>query len=236
MPARPRRRQSTAAEPAPPQAGQPPSAEVPAGQAAAPGPAPAPVRAHLVSHTPGRVRVRVESSQRHPRAMHVVRDRLDDALGPGRAQVNPTTGSVLVQYDRHSQSWSDVQHVLRDLGVVVEETARGLGLEVPDSGVGRSTTGERIVDAVSDLDRQLSALTGRKVDLKLLFPAALGGIGLWRLSAAGLGLAEVPAYVLLWYAFDSFWKFHREPGPTPASSPDGRPDSERSGERAQANP
>jgi hypothetical protein len=168
--------------------------------------------------------------------MHAVRARLDDALGPGRAQVTPETGSVLVQYDRHTHSWLEVERVLRDLGVVVEETARGLGLEVPDSDVGRSTTSERIVDAVSDLDRQLSALTGRKVDLKLLFPAALGGIGLWRLTASGLGLAEVPAYVLLWYAFDSFWKFHREPGPSPDTSPDGRPASEPSGDRAQANP
>lgn len=45
--------------------------------------------------------------------------------------------------------------------------------------------------------------------LKLLFPLALAGVGLRQWVTQGLGLAQVPAYVLLWYAFDSFWKFHR---------------------------
>jgi hypothetical protein len=36
----------------------------------------------------------------------------------------------------------------------------------------------------------------------------------WQLATRGLGMTEVPAYVLLWYAFDSFWKFHRQPSST----------------------
>jgi hypothetical protein len=142
--------------------------------------------------------------------MRAVRERLDDAFGPGRTEVNANTGSVLVRYDRHTRSSADVLSILRDVGVLVEETARSV-LELPEAGAARSTTSIRVIDAVADLDRQLSRLTGRTVDLKLLFPMALGGIGLWRVATNGLGLTEVPAYVLLWYAFDSFWKFHREP-------------------------
>jgi hypothetical protein len=108
-------------------------------------------------------------------------------------------------------------NILRDLGVLVEEV-----VELPESGPGSSATSTRIVNAVTDLDRQLSALTGRRVDLKLLFPLTLAGVGLWRAATSGLGLGEVPAYVLLWYAFDSFWKFHREPPQQTASPPDGR--------------
>ena len=35
------------------------------------------------------------------------------------------------------------------------------------------------------------------------------------------GIEEVPAYVLLWYAFDSFYKLHRMPGreAAPATAP-----------------
>jgi hypothetical protein len=142
--------------------------------------------------------------------MRTVRERLDDAFGSGQTEVNPTTGSVLVRYDRHTRSSADVVRILRDVGVLVEETARDV-LDLPEAGVGRSTTSVRLIDTMTDLDRQLSQLTGRRLDLKLLFPMALGGVGLWRVASNGLGLTEVPAYVLLWYAFDSFWKFHREP-------------------------
>jgi hypothetical protein len=154
--------------------------------------------------------------------MHALGERLNAALGPGRAEVNPTTGSLLLHYDHQTRSSADVLSILHDVGVLVEDTARGLGLELAEAGAGSSTTAIRIVDAMTDLDRQLSALTGRTVDLKLVFPMALGGIGLWRAATSGLGLTEVPAYVLLWYAFDSFWKFHSGPPQHPAGSPDGR--------------
>jgi hypothetical protein len=149
--------------------------------------------------------------------MGALRDHLDGALGPGHVEVSSTTGSVLVRYDQRSQSKADIVSILRDVGVVIEETARGVGLEVP--GQDASTTSMRIVNALSDLDRQLSVLTGQKIDLKLLFPLTLGGLGLWRAATAGLGLNNVPAYVMLWYAFDSFWKFHKDTAPP---SNDGR--------------
>ena len=145
---------------------------------------------------------------------------MDDALGPGHAEVNASTGSILVRYDRHCHASADVLAVLRDVGMVVEETAGSIGLELPETGMGASTTSVRIMDAMTDLDRQALLLTGHTVDLKLLFPLALGGLGLWRAATSELSLTEVPAYVLLWYAFDAFWKFHREtPQPTATSAP-----------------
>jgi hypothetical protein len=72
-----------------------------------------------------------------------------------------------------------------------------------------------VVDTVNDLDQRLSRLTGRKVDLKLLFPVALGAIGVRSAIANGVGLTEVPAYILIWYAFDAFWKFHQRPHSAP---------------------
>jgi hypothetical protein len=143
--------------------------------------------------------------------MKALQTRLDSALGPGHTRVDATTGSVLVRYDRHAHKAGEIVAMLRDAGILLQETARGVGLEVPEFD-GYSTAGDRVVDTVGDLDRQIAALTGRKVDLKFLFPMLLGGIGLWRAVSSGLGVTEVPAYVLLWYAFDSFWKFHREAG------------------------
>ncbi len=138
--------------------------------------------------------------------MAALSQRLEDRLGPGKVTVNPTSGSVLVRYDAQKHSSADVLQMIKDVGLIFEDTFRGLGEDVPETG--RSTTGDSVVQAVADLDRQLSVLTGRRIDLKLLFPLALGGVGLWRVMRSGLGIGEVPAYVLLWYAFDSFWKFH----------------------------
>jgi len=152
--------------------------------------------------------------------MQALHAHLAATLGPGHAQVNPTTGSVLVHYDRHTHSSADIVRIVEDVCSVVGESVRDIGLEAPEEGSGSSSTSVRIVDAITDLDRQLSALTGRKIDLKLLFPLALGGIGLWRAARSGLGIGEVPAYVLLWYAFDSFWKFHREPAQRTVPSAD----------------
>ena len=166
---------------------------------------------HVTSRTPGRLRVRVHHPQHHQHTLGRAQAHLRGQAGIGQVETNSHTGSVLVHYDPRSRSPEDVLAALRDAGLLIEDVAKGVGEDVPETGPGRSTTSESVVDVVTDLDRQLSALTGRKVDLKLLFPATLGGIGLWQAVTRGIGLADVPAYVLLWYAFDSFWKFHREP-------------------------
>jgi hypothetical protein len=135
-----------------------------------------------------------------------------------------------VHYDHQAHSSSDILLLLRDVGLLVEETARGLGEDLPEGVPGHSTTSTSIVDTLTDLDRRVAALTGHQVDLKLLFPVALGGLGAWQLVKRGFGFSEVPAYVLLWFAFDSFWKFHRRPttsadadtDPTTLHQPDGK--------------
>jgi hypothetical protein len=164
----------------------------------------------VASHTPGRLRVRIKRDRQQPEQLQTVKRALEHHLGHGGVQVSDTTHSVLVQYDRHAHSSSDMMSLLRDVGVIVTETARALGEDVPDLAGGHSTTSASIVNALSDLDQRISRWTGRQVDLKLLFPLTLGGIGAVQLARRGLGLSEVPAYVLLWYAFDSFWKFHHQ--------------------------
>jgi hypothetical protein len=170
----------------------------------------------VASKTPGRLRVRVHHPQRHRQLLSAIQRHMEAQQGTQDVRVDPRTGSVLVHYDPHSQSASGLLSVLHDLGVVAAGTARGLDLDAPEvNGATHSQTSEGVITALSDLDRQIALLTGYKVDLKLLFPLALGGIGLWAAARRGLGLTEVPAYVLLWYAFDSFWKFHREPATPP---------------------
>jgi copper chaperone CopZ len=153
--------------------------------------------------------------------LHEVASQLENQPGVDHVDVNTSTGSVLVHYDHTVHEKEDIVGCLEDVGLLLGSVLGAGGDELPDLGdsgngeQGHSTTAKSVVDTVNDLDRRLSELTGRRVDLKLLFPLALGAIGLRSAIVNGIGLSEVPAYILLWYAFDSFWKFHQRPASTP---------------------
>lgn len=98
--------------------------------------------------------------------------------------------------------------MLCDVGVIVRDVLRAGGNDLPS--LGQSTTATGVITALDDLNQRLSRATGGKLDLKLLFPLTLGALGLCQVLAEGLGLTEIPGYVLLWYAFDSFYKLHEQ--------------------------
>lgn len=168
----------------------------------------------VASVTPGRVRVRLHRSARQPHQVRQIHQHVEGQVGVTRVETNPTTGSVVVHYDHESVSFDDVMGMFRDVGVVVQNIGELEEAPMP----GQSDTSTQIIDAVDDFDRRLSRLTGHKLDLRLLFPAGLFALGLRQVLVEGLGLTQVPGYVLLWYAFDSFWKFHREPRSTEAKA------------------
>jgi copper chaperone CopZ len=179
-------------------------------------------RAHIASHTQGRLRVRVQRAHRDPTMLHAAASQIEAQPGIHHVEVNASTGSVLVQYDHTSRTRDDVVACVEDVGILIGSVLEAGGEEVPEIGDGaeqaHSSTAASVVGTMNDLDQRLSELTGRRVDLKLLFPLALGAIGLRSAIVNGLGFAEVPAYILMWYAFDAFWKFHQRPRSAPAPS------------------
>jgi hypothetical protein len=166
----------------------------------------APAPAVVVSSTPGRLRVRIPRSHRHHgRVTTEVCTRLQQQPGVDTVSAIHATGSVTVRYKPNEVSHVDVIAMLRDCGVVAEETLAALGEEVPGD---TSTTAVSLSSALDDLNRQLLTATGRKVDLRLLFPLSLGALGIRQVLVEGLGFSQVPGYLLLWLAFDAFWKLH----------------------------
>jgi hypothetical protein len=174
-------------------------------------------RGQVVSHTPGRVRIRMDEDHRRQATLGQLERGLANRAGVSSVSTNARTGSVLVHYDRHNLSRDDLLAVLHDLGMIVLDVTGGdIVADASDqrvvgvqAEVGHSTTAVTVMDALTDLDRRLSRLTGGKLDVKLLFPLGLGGLALRQIATHGLGLAEVPGYVLLWYAFDAFYKLHQ---------------------------
>jgi hypothetical protein len=173
--------------------------------------------AQIVSDTPGRLRVRLLEERRHQQFMQEIEARAARHDGVSRVRTNAGTGSVTISYDPTRQRLEEVLAMLADLGVVAQSVMTEEPPQIAPRGA--STTAETILDALDDLDRRLSELTGRKVDLKLAFPLSLGALGVYQLVRNGLQLDRVPAYVLLWYAFDSFYKLHVNTRPTTPLSP-----------------
>lgn len=183
-------------------------------------------RACLVSSCPGRVRVRLIRGIRDPGFAERIREHLIGQSGVESTEVNSRTGSVTVQYDRGSLEQNRILGFLRDLDVLVEPIAAPPSIDEIGVSRTRSTFASDISQAADSLDRQIALLTGRKLDLRVLFPAGLFALALRQVWVEGLGLTQVPGYVLLWYAFDSFWKLHRElpdvsrrAEPSPSSGP-----------------
>jgi hypothetical protein len=170
----------------------------------------------IVSHAPGRTRVRLHPEHRDPATLKQIEDGLSGRAGVGSVSTDARTGSVLIHYDARALARDDLRAVLRDVGVVAlglvgaDEAREELGGERGPRGVAPHSSGAvSVLDALTDLDHRISRLTGGKVDLKLMVPAGLGLLALRQIAANGLGLAQVPGYVLLWYTFDSFYKLHQ---------------------------
>lgn len=178
-------------------------------------------RGHIVSHAPGRMRVRLHPDHRATADLKQVERDLVGQAGVASVETNARTGSVLVHYDRRTLSKEDVTAMLHDVGIVAmellgaEEVSEGLSEDLAGDLVAQrgaaphSSTATGVLDALTDFDRRLSELTGGKLDVKLLVPLGLGTLAVRQILTSGLGLAEVPGYVLLWYTFDSFYKLHQ---------------------------
>lgn len=165
----------------------------------------------VVSQAPGRLRVRLHRAHRDPAELALIDRALAPRVGVESVATNARTGSVLVHYDHQTLSRDDVVAMLRDVGVIAGEV---LGAEeLPEDPVAeiaeQSTTATGLIGALGDLDQRVSRLTGGRVDVKLLVPAAIGVLGLRQVMTGGFGLAEVPGYLLLWYTFDTFHKLHQ---------------------------
>lgn len=162
--------------------------------------------ATLISHTPGRIRVRLHPAHRDRPAIQRIHTHLARHPSIDEVETNAGTGSVLVKYEPGKLTHDDFWDILDDVGVVAAAAA-GEGGDISESR--HSSTASAMLAAVDDLDRRISRMTGRRIDLRLLVPLTLGIVGL-RLAMlqGGLGFSAIPPFLVLWFAFDSFLQLH----------------------------
>ncbi len=132
------------------------------------------------------VKEAIAFSQRCKEAVADAKERFEDVFAEARAEL-----------DQEQQLESDSEPL----------RPRSSRYHTHDSE-GTSEVAGEMLDAVSDLNSQVSWLTNGYVDLRLLMPLGLGTLALGQLITQGPQLDKIPWYNLAWYAFDSFNKLN----------------------------
>jgi Heavy metal associated domain 2 len=168
----------------------------------------------VVHAMPGRVRIKISRLKGDPAFGREIQERLSDARGIQRVEVNSVTGSVLVLY--HAEEMDSFEALISLAGSfapLLPELNMGELQAWLDSFGDNSTFGDnsngqpsvaaRLATLFGALNHEVGKSTGG-LDLRLLLPLILFFFGV-----RGLLVAEkvtVPAwYDLLWFAFGTFF-------------------------------
>lgn len=146
--------------------------------------------AHVASHIPGRLRIKLQHGQRASKDLQRIVEKIGAKEGIRGLRSNTAAGSITVQYDRGRFGKNGVFEALKDADVVFGDL----------SGSGGSVPEKDFEAAVKDLSRH----TG--MDLGKVIPLALVGAGLLSFARNGLMIEKVPVWFFLWLALDTFVK------------------------------
>ena len=156
--------------------------------------------ARLEHRSQGRVRVRLPKSERSPRVMEDIRQRLGEHPGVRHVEVNSATGSVLVTGENAGHLQSALGEVLTLIESFEEERAREAGVEAT-------------VELVRRADERLRTVTRGRFSLRVLVPTVFVSVGIRQLLRQGLSVGTIPWYVLIYYGIDSFFKLYPQYAP-----------------------
>ena len=132
-------------------------------------------RLRLVSHFPGRLRVRAETFRVMPEVADEVAVRLREEPAVTGAEPSRITGSLLVLYDPGRLQLPRLVQIIVRTGHL-----SGLEVDATEDWTKREAPGERLRVAIGGLNRRMREASGGRLDGRVAIPAALlaGGIGL----------------------------------------------------------
>lgn len=160
----------------------------------------------IAHHTHGRTRLRVARPYRDKETLAQVQLTLQQVPGVRRVEVNPTAGSVIIHHDPDTTRLEDVSDALEDglgffLSIVPPRERAQAAADV-------SVVAHAIRRQFHDLDAAVRRATGGWIDLKMLVPVVFLGAAVVQVTVTEGSWAAVPPYLLLYYAFDTYMKFH----------------------------
>jgi copper chaperone CopZ len=144
--------------------------------------------------------------------MAEIGDRLQQVPGVHDVQVNPASGSIVVQHDPDSTVLPALEQALG------EPVAFALDLIPPrerDRAAATATKLARVVNAVlRRFDAALLRASGGWFDLRMFLPLALIGLAALEVALREGSLSSTSPVVLLLLAIDAYGRFHRPLAPT----------------------
>ena len=160
----------------------------------------------LAHHLPHRTRYRVGKKHRNETSVKRIRDSVMAVPGVKSVEVNDRTGSVLVHHEERSGMLDALSAALGGVGEDIFEELIETSIEeiVP----GGSIIAHLIKQRVGSVNASVAGLTNNVVDLKMLLPMGFLTAGIIQASRNRNWFAQVPAWVLFYYAYDSYLKFH----------------------------
>ena len=162
----------------------------------------------VVHRLPHRTRIKMPKVQRTQAKMEKVGERLRQVEGVHDVQIDHRTGSILLKHGHDPTIIEGMIASLEEAGDLFLSTM--MEEEGPESEL--SHVSRFLKDTLGTANANVSRSTRGFIDLRMLVPIGFLGSALWKMRGAGSIIegfaAEVPPYVLLWYAWDSYMKLH----------------------------
>ena len=168
---------------------------------------------HLEHHVKGRARLRLPQP-RTPEEVAEIGRHLEAIKRVRTVEVNPTTGSLLL----HVDPADPLEMVLEDIagiGYLVHRLTASRSRKRAASPKGppqvpHSQGSWQVRYVLATMNKKVHDATDGRADLRVLVPAALGVLAARQLLKDARSLSQAPWYVLVYYAFDSFYKLNDE--------------------------
>jgi hypothetical protein len=164
-----------------------------------------PIQAHIVSQTPGRIRIRVPPIHRQKQKLAPLVSALQEELAIYRVRYNIHSGGITIFHAQEHINSEEILNILQDLGVLLSD----LLVKCPVSDNQNSHAAAEVSRVVVKLNQDVKKATQGVVDLRFLLPFSFAVLAVRQLIVKGLQFEIIPWYVLAWYSFDSFIKLHK---------------------------
>jgi len=146
----------------------------------------------VVSHrTGGRLRIKVPSKRRDSAFFTSLAERLSAFEGVRSVEVNPLTGSVLINHESEAER-------------IIETSMKAGLLSMGGPRAIPTHLHQRLSETFGDMDGALRRASANELDLGGVAFLALIGAGIYQISMGNL--AAIPWYTAAWYAFNIFLK------------------------------
>ncbi|HEY9715750.1 MAG TPA: hypothetical protein V6C72_19915 [Chroococcales cyanobacterium] len=156
-------------------------------------------------HLPHRTRIKLPKNHRSPGNLKMLEDKVKKIPGVTNVAVNHKTGSVLVHHEERADMLPAVHSAIEEVAGEIFETLLEIeGVHIP----GLPLLAHLFGRGMGVLNEQFSGATKNVIDLKTVVPMGFLTAALIRARSSPGWWAEVPAWALFYYAYDSYLKFH----------------------------